>query len=1231
MESNLYQSLLRKISVLGLLLTLFMPLTAQITISTNHINNNGSGSVIFNVQNTNAFDIIITGISTHLGTNANNQLQLLYRTTPIFDLATPWDFGIVGAGQNGWILAGSGVANSNTANGVVPFLINLNLIIPAGATYSLGVSATTIQYMTLTNGGGANVNTFSAGGVNLITGDGVSWGGTAYPSTPSFYPRGFIGNITFIPAIPCSGVPTGGTITASVASACPSVNFTINATGMTVGTGTAYQWQSSPDGFVWNDVSGQTSPTFIGSQTQALNYRLRVICTNGPDTAYSNSVFVGLNNFLTCYCTSGATATTYGYIKRVQLGTINNVSPSGCGQQYSDFTNLQTNLLEGVPNTMTIDLENCTGGTYNYGTRVWIDFNQNGVFDASEEVLYGNPPVSFGATASFSGSFTIAPGSAQYGLTRMRIVTIESNANPQPCGTYTWGETEDYFVNILPPPADEAGVLAITEPGIAACALGNVLKVNVQNLGSNDLTSAVFNVAVNGFNLPAANWTGLVPAQSTAEVQVPITYSFADGDSVSVTVSQPNGVAEDPLFAFNNQTGRRVFAGLSGIKTVYGAGADYADVDAAVAALQQRGACDTVYFKIASDNYTTQHVFLPYPGAGPGNLAVFESATGNASDVVFTFNATTDPGNYVFRFDGADGYMLRNITAVNQGTAFSRVIDIRNGADFITLEGNVLIGDTVAAYNASDFNRVVVASVTATNDMNTVLRNNTIVGGNRGANLGGGTGLYENGLVVEGNTFEQFGHIGIIYGNQSGAVIRNNTFRPRTNQTQEAFGVYGVTTIGGGSIEANDYQSFRIGSGVFLANAKGSANPVVVSNNFLYMGDSLATGISRGVLIQDVNSADIAVVNNSISFHSKNAASGAITVIDGSEIQIWNNNIGAFGTAPAVRIEKAYSVVASNNNNYFGTNLMWRLGNVFTTLANLQAATGTDGASVSVNPGFNGFDLHTCTPELNGAAVSVPFVTTDFDGDPRSSTPDIGADEFVGDANGLLVQDAFLKCPSESVTLGNAPLAGVTYSWTPSGSTSEISVTAAGTYVVTATSACGSFSDTAVVTNKPLPTANFSVATVGLAAIFTNTSTNGDSYFWDFGDGATSTEFSPTHVYSTAATYSALLTVTNDCGSATFGPLPVNVVNASIEENATAALGLFPNPTNGLFTVTLGSAASVDLTVTVTDITGKAVLNGNVAAGTNQITLDATNLSSGIYSVKIAGGDFTKVLRLVRK
>ena len=47
---------------------------------------------------------------------------------------------------------------------------------------------------------------------------------------------------------------------------------------------------------------------------------------------------------------------------------------------------------------------------------------------------------------------------------------------------------------------------------------------------------------------------------------------------------------------------------------------------------------------------------------------------------------------------------------------------------------------------------------------------------------------------------------------------------------------------------------------------------------------------------------------------------------------------------------------------------------------------------------------------------------------------------------------------------------------------------------------------------------------------FTNSSVNAETYEWDFGDGNTSTEESPTHVYAVASTYVVTLTATNQAG-----------------------------------------------------------------------------------------------------
>ena len=82
-------------------------------------------------------------------------------------------------------------------------------------------------------------------------------------------------------------------------------------------------------------------------------------------------------------------------------------------------------------------------------------------------------------------------------------------------------------------------------------------------------------------------------------------------------------------------------------------------------------------------------------------------------------------------------------------------------------------------------------------------------------------------------------------------------------------------------------------------------------------------------------------------------------------------------------------------------------------------------------------------------------------------------------------------------------------------------------------------------------TANFSYAQQMNAAVptikFTNTSTGGEKYHWDFGDGKTSTETNPTHVYNTQDTplVNVALVVTSANGREAKKVLSVKIIQPS--------------------------------------------------------------------------------------
>lgn len=97
--------------------------------------------------------------------------------------------------------------------------------------------------------------------------------------------------------------------------------------------------------------------------------------------------------------------------------------------------------------------------------------------------------------------------------------------------------------------------------------------------------------------------------------------------------------------------------------------------------------------------------------------------------------------------------------------------------------------------------------------------------------------------------------------------------------------------------------------------------------------------------------------------------------------------------------------------------------------------------------------------------------------------------------------------------------------------------TTPGTYTITLTASngCSDTTTTESITVLPQPLAAFTADNTlgcpGLVVQFKNTTTDGVSYIWDFGDGTTSTEFEPKHVYTgDQEFYTVNLTATNSLG-----------------------------------------------------------------------------------------------------
>ena len=153
------------------------------------------------------------------------------------------------------------------------------------------------------------------------------------------------------------------------------------------------------------------------------------------------------------YCASKGTSVAYEFIDYVKLGTIARTSGADAG--YYNGTALSTSVAAGSAQTVSFSA-GFVGTAYTEYVKVYIDYNQNGVFtDAGELVVNAAGSTS---TAIRTGSFTV-PATAKSGSTRLRVVLSDNSATTS-CGTYSYGETEDYTVNITGGTARTSGATA---------------------------------------------------------------------------------------------------------------------------------------------------------------------------------------------------------------------------------------------------------------------------------------------------------------------------------------------------------------------------------------------------------------------------------------------------------------------------------------------------------------------------------------------------------------------------------------------------------------------------------------------------------------------------------------------------------------------------------------------------------------------------------------------------
>jgi chitodextrinase len=257
---------------------------------------------------------------------------------------------------------------------------------------------------------------------------------------------------------------------------------TLTASGTTQTT-TNLSWSGATDNVgvtAYEVYKGTTLLATVSTATYAVTgltaSTAYAFSVKAKDVAGNSSVLSNIVNVTTLaivaitYCTSQGNSTADERIGKVVLGTISNTSTGGAG--YENFTALSTNTVRGTAYTITIT-PSWTSTVYSEGYAVFVDYNKDGDFvDAGETVFTKTTSTATTAT----GSFTI-PATATLGATRMRVA-MKYNGTPTSCEAISYGQVEDYTLNIV---AVAKGTLNATT-NTAIVLYPNPLKGDVLNI-----------------------------------------------------------------------------------------------------------------------------------------------------------------------------------------------------------------------------------------------------------------------------------------------------------------------------------------------------------------------------------------------------------------------------------------------------------------------------------------------------------------------------------------------------------------------------------------------------------------------------------------------------------------------------------------------------------------------------------------------------------------------------
>lgn len=766
---------------------------------------------------------------------------------------------------------------------------------------------------------------------------------------------------------------------------------------------------------------------------------------------------------------------------------------------------------------------------------------------------------------------------------------------------------------------NDAGVTAIDSPA-SFCPGNHNIVATVKNFGINQIHSVTVNWTFNGilqtpviYNQTLDTFSGTGP-NSAQIVLGSKTFVANQLDDIVAWTSMPNNLVDTAIG--NDSADVAVMPSMSGTYTIdpFGSGSgNYPTFADAVNDLNSFGVCGPITFNVAGGVYNEQVSLDKINGVNETNTILFRPDPNNVSPVeIVVAGSSTD--NYGIRLNGT-AYTTFEGMSVQTSGSYSTAVRLEGGANNNTIRGCQLVGPIVSSTST---NNVMVYSNEQGNESNTI-KGNYIYGGSYGVYYrGGGTTSLVKNPVIEDNVVENPYYQGIYLYYTDGSLVKGN-YVTSTSSYATGYAIYVGYSDNGSQVVSNEVYSMGgswpdYGIYVYYCDHTDTLRGVV-ANNMIHVGGPTESDAKYGLSVYYNNFSD--VYYNTVVVEGTSTTGRPGYLYGGANNKAYNNNLMNYGNGYTVYTLSGNFVWDYNNLATNGSTFAYHSGAVADFTAWQGLGHGTN--SISVNNIYSNPDsLRTCDPAIYKKGVVVNEVTYDIDGDPRMpSTPNIGADEFIVDANDYYLGDTIYFCGGDQLELGGT-MNGGTFVWSTGETTPTITVTQEGNYTVTVDGPCatGMVDDVQVIDVNPVP--SFIIEEGQFIGGFQNTSEWGTSYHWDFGDGTTSTQKNPWHKYADNGPYTITLTVMNYCDTVTLSK-DVQFSVGLNEITFGSQVNIYPNPASNIINLAFGDDIEEQMVqVELLDMKGQQVSNQLVKVVKNSVeSMDVSSLTKGVYLIKL--------------